>query len=188
MLRRALGGCQSATNVDKATELWYAQPAKEWMESLPVASGRLIFWILIVLSGIVCRQHARNCRLSGYVPTGLSANGLKISNKHIPTIGTLLICWRFILSLRLPHLAEGARRTIENRLAAADWEDTEWSRANMICFYARLKDARQAYKSVQLLEGKLSHENLMTVFPGGIAGAEGDIYSFGGKTVILSMF
>lgn len=81
---------------------------------------------------------------------------------------------------KTPELAEAARKTIENRLSAENWEDTEWSRANMICMYARLKDAQEAYKSVQLLQGKLSRENLMTVSPGGIAGAEGDIYSFDG--------
>lgn len=82
---------------------------------------------------------------------------------------------------KTPELAETARKTIENRLSAENWEDTEWSRANMICMYARLKDAQEAYKSVQLLQGKLSRENLMTVSPGGIAGAEGDIYSFDGN-------
>lgn len=82
---------------------------------------------------------------------------------------------------KTPELAEAARKTIENRLSAENWEDTEWSRANMICMYVRLKDAQEAYKSVQLLQGKLSRENLMTVSPGGIAGAEGDIYSFDGN-------
>ena len=82
---------------------------------------------------------------------------------------------------KTPELPEAARKTIENRLSAENWEDTEWSRANMICMYARLKDAQEAYKSVQLLQGKLSRENLMTVSPGGIAGAEGDIYSFDGN-------
>lgn len=82
---------------------------------------------------------------------------------------------------KTPELAEGVRKTIENRLSADNWEDTEWSRANMICLYARLKDAQEAYKSVQLLQGKLSRENLMTVSPGGIAGAEDDIYSFDGN-------
>ena len=82
---------------------------------------------------------------------------------------------------KTPELAEAARKTIENRLSAENWEDTEWSRANMICMYARLKDAQEAYKIVQLLQGKLSRENLMTVSPGGIAGAEGDIYSFDGN-------
>ena len=90
----------------------------------------------------------------------------------------------FILTYTFPMLNSGlgaARKTIENRLSAENWEDTEWSRANMICMYARLKDAQEAYKSVQLLQGKLSRENLMTVSPGGIAGAEGDIYSFDGN-------
>lgn len=82
---------------------------------------------------------------------------------------------------KTPELTEAARKTIENRLSAENWEDTEWSRANMICMYARLKDVQEAYKSVQLLQGKLSRENLMTVSPGGIAGAEGDIYSFDGN-------
>lgn len=86
-----------------------------------------------------------------------------------------------ITLVKTPELAEAARKTIENRLSAENWEDTEWSRANMICMYARLKDAQEAYKSVQLLQGKLSRENLMTVSPGGIAGAEGDIYSFDGN-------
>lgn len=83
---------------------------------------------------------------------------------------------------KTPELAAGVRKTIEGRLSAKDWEDTEWSRANMICLYARLKDAEEAYKSIQILQGKLSRENLMTVSPGGIAGAEGDIYSFDGNT------
>lgn len=80
-----------------------------------------------------------------------------------------------------PDLAEATRKTMEMRLSAEGWEDTEWSRANMICFYARLKDASKAYESVKTLEGKLSRENLMTVSPGGIAGAENDIYAFDGN-------
>lgn len=80
-----------------------------------------------------------------------------------------------------PDLAEATRKTMELRLAAEGWEDTEWSRANMICFYARLRDAAKAYESVKILEGKLSRDNLMTVSPGGIAGAENDIYAFDGN-------
>ena len=80
-----------------------------------------------------------------------------------------------------PDLAEATRKTMELRLSAEGWEDTEWSRANMICFYARLRDADKAYESVKILEGKLSRDNLMTVSPGGIAGAENDIYAFDGN-------
>lgn len=81
-----------------------------------------------------------------------------------------------------PELAIAARKTIEARLAAKDWEDTEWSRANMICFYARLKDPIEAYKSVNMLQGKLARENMLTVSPAGIAGAPSDIFAFDGNT------
>lgn len=83
---------------------------------------------------------------------------------------------------KTPELAKAARITIEKRLAAKDWEDTEWSRANMICFYARLKDPIKAYKSVVQLLGKLSRENMFTVSPAGIAGAGEDIFAFDGNT------
>ena len=39
---------------------------------------------------------------------------------------------------KTPELANAARITIERRLAAIVWDDTDWSRAIMICFYARL--------------------------------------------------
>lgn len=83
---------------------------------------------------------------------------------------------------KTPELAQAARITIEKRLAAKDWEDTEWSRANMICFYARLKDSVKAYNSVKQLMGKLSRENMFTVSPAGIAGAANDIFAFDGNT------
>lgn len=82
---------------------------------------------------------------------------------------------------RQPQLAAAVRRTFDLRLSAEGWEDTEWSRANAIGVYARLADAEEAYRSVKTLEGNLSRENLMTVSPGGIAGAENDIYAFDGN-------
>ena len=83
---------------------------------------------------------------------------------------------------KTPELAQAAAKTIEKRLAAKDWEDPEWSRANMICFYARLKDSEKAYSSVKQLLGKLSRENMFTVSPAGIAGAGEDIFAFDGNT------
>ena len=83
---------------------------------------------------------------------------------------------------RHPQLAAAVRRTFDLRLSAEGWEDTEWSRANAIGVYARLADAEEAYRSLKTLEGNLSRENLMTVSPGGIAGAEGDIYAFDGNS------
>ena len=39
-----------------------------------------------------------------------------------------------------PELAAASRRSLELQTASPDWEDTEWSTANMLCLYARLKD------------------------------------------------
>ena len=77
-----------------------------------------------------------------------------------------------------PELMEASRRAIEGQLQAPGWEDTEWSRANMLCFYARLKDGEEAHRSLVELYSKFMRENLMTVSPAGIAGAESDIFSF----------
>ena len=81
-----------------------------------------------------------------------------------------------------PELAAAARKTIELRLATPDWEDTEWSRANMICYYARLLDAETACNSLYMLLNSLSRENLMTVSPAGIAAAPYDIFVLDGNT------
>ncbi len=83
---------------------------------------------------------------------------------------------------KTPELAKAAKKTIEYRLAAEGWEDTEWSRANMICFYARLKDPSEAYKSLVMLQSDFSRENLMTISPAGIAGAPYDIFVLDGNT------
>ena len=80
-----------------------------------------------------------------------------------------------------PELATAARCTIELRLATPDWEDTEWSRANMICMYARLRDAEAANASVHQLLTELTRENLLSISPAGIAGAPYDIFIFDGN-------
>lgn len=82
---------------------------------------------------------------------------------------------------RTPELAAAARKTIEHRLAAPGWEDVEWSRANMICLYARLFDAERAYESVVQLQREFARENLLTVSPEGIAGAPYDIFIYDGN-------
>ena len=79
---------------------------------------------------------------------------------------------------KTPRLMSAARKSIEKQLSAPKWEDTEWSRANMINFFARTKDADKAYHSLQGLYREFMRENLMTVSPAGIAGAEKDIFSF----------
>ncbi|MEG2598703.1 MAG: glycoside hydrolase N-terminal domain-containing protein [Muribaculaceae bacterium] len=80
-----------------------------------------------------------------------------------------------------PNLAKAARKTHYDRLAAKDWEDTEWSRANAICYSARLKDTVDAYESVKQLLRGLTRENLLSVSPKGIAGAPCDIFIFDGN-------
>lgn len=86
-----------------------------------------------------------------------------------------------ISAVRTPELAAAARKTIELRLAAPGWEDVEWSRANMICLYARLFDAEKAYESVVQLQREFTRENLLTISPEGIAGAPYDIFIYDGN-------
>lgn len=80
-----------------------------------------------------------------------------------------------------PELAEAVDRTIERRLTAEGWEDVEWSRANMICFYARLKNPVKAEESVNILMSDFARENLLSISPKGIAGAPYDIFIFDGN-------
>lgn len=80
-----------------------------------------------------------------------------------------------------PELAKAAAKTISNRLNAHGWEDVEWSRANMICFNARLKNSVEAYQNVILLQRYFTRENLLTISPKGIAGAPYDIFIFDGN-------
>lgn len=83
-----------------------------------------------------------------------------------------------ISPFKTPGLAEGCRLFLENQTSHANWEDTEWTRGNNINFYARLLDGEKAYESLKGLYTGFIRENLMTVSPAGIAGAESDIFSF----------
>ena len=79
---------------------------------------------------------------------------------------------------KTPELMEAAKRTITNQTQAHGWEDTEWSAANMLCFNSFLKEGDMAHEWLQDLFRKFTRENLMTVSPKGIAGADEDIFSF----------
>ena len=83
-----------------------------------------------------------------------------------------------ISSDKTPELAKAAERSVYRQLNSENWEDVEWSRANMICFYARLRNAEEAYKNLKGLLIEFSRENLFTMSPAGIASAESDIFSF----------
>ena len=63
-----------------------------------------------------------------------------------------------------PTLAAAARRTLEARLAAGGGH-TGWSRAWLICFYARLGDGNEAERHVRLLLGKSTLPNMLGTHP-----------------------
>lgn len=79
---------------------------------------------------------------------------------------------------KTPALAKAAEKVVVNRLNADGWEDTEWSRANMLCVYARLKNAEEAYKNLQGIFTEFARDNMFAVAPGGVALAESDIFEF----------
>lgn len=77
-----------------------------------------------------------------------------------------------------PELVEACRKSLDSQTASPNWEDTEWSTANMLCFRARMKEGEAAHGWLQNLFKRFMRENLMTVSPAGIAMAEYDIFSF----------
>ncbi len=81
-----------------------------------------------------------------------------------------------------PEFAEAARVTIDRRLSQPDWEDVEWSRANLLCYFARLREAERAHDSVLKLLGKLTDPNLLTFSAAGIAGAKENIFIIDGNS------
>lgn len=87
---------------------------------------------------------------------------------------------------RTPELAEACRRFLDLQTKNGAWEDTEWTRGNMINFYARLQDGEEAYRSLLGLYTGFMRENLMTVSPAGVAGAEEDIFSFDATEAAVS--
>ena len=83
---------------------------------------------------------------------------------------------------KTPELAKAARTTIERRTGHKDWEDVEWSRANLINFFARLYDGESAHKHVVGLLLEDTDHNLMTFSRAGVAGAQENIFAIDGNT------
>jgi alpha-L-fucosidase 2 len=83
---------------------------------------------------------------------------------------------------KTPALARAARVTLERRINQPDWEDTEWSRANLVNYYARLWDGEAAHRHLVGLIGKATEDNLLTYSRGGVAGAEQNIFVVDGNT------
>jgi alpha-L-fucosidase 2 len=81
-----------------------------------------------------------------------------------------------------PALAQAARVTIERRINQPNWEDSEWGRADLVNFYARLLDAENAHKHFTGLLANAAEDSLLTYSRGGVAGAESNIFSLDGNT------
>ncbi|MDE6071688.1 MAG: glycoside hydrolase family 95 protein [Muribaculaceae bacterium] len=77
-----------------------------------------------------------------------------------------------------PDLAEASLKGLNIQTSDPNWEDTEWSTANMLCYHARLHDGDAAHGWLQNLFKVFTRDNLMTVSPAGVAMAEEDIFSF----------
>jgi alpha-L-fucosidase 2 len=83
---------------------------------------------------------------------------------------------------KTPALAKAARISLERRIQQPNWEDTEWSRANLINYYARLWDGETAYQHLVGLIAKATEDNLLTYSRGGVAGAPQNIFAIDGNT------
>ena len=81
-----------------------------------------------------------------------------------------------------PALARAAEVTIERRMNTPKWEQSEWGRANLVVYYARLLNGDRAHKYLESLVAKAADDNLLTFSSGGIAGAEQNIFAIDGNT------
>jgi len=84
-----------------------------------------------------------------------------------------------------PKLAEAARVTIRRRTSQEDWEDTGWSRANLLLFAARLQDGAWAHQLIRGALHNLTETNLMVVHPP-LAGAKRNVYELDGNTGVCT--
>jgi alpha-L-fucosidase 2 len=81
-----------------------------------------------------------------------------------------------------PELARAAKVTIERRLNAPHWEQSEWGRANLVAYYARLLEGDTAYQYLVSLISKAADHNLLTFSSAGVAGASQNIFAIDGNT------
>jgi len=83
---------------------------------------------------------------------------------------------------RTPQLARAAEITIQRRMNAPHWEQSEWGRANLVVYYSRLLKGELALEALAGLLGKAADDNLLTYSSGGVAGAESNIFALDGNT------
>lgn len=81
-----------------------------------------------------------------------------------------------------PELARAAEVTIRRRMDAPHWEQSEWGRANLILYFARLLQGESAHKYLVGLLAKAADANLLTFSSAGIAGATQNIFAVDGNT------
>jgi alpha-L-fucosidase 2 len=81
-----------------------------------------------------------------------------------------------------PTLAKAARITLERRIHNPKWEDTEWSRANLVNYYAKLWDGEEAHQHLVGLIAKATDDNLLSCSRGGVAGADQNIFAIDDNT------
>lgn len=83
---------------------------------------------------------------------------------------------------RTPELANAAEVTLDRRIHAPNWEQSEWGRANLIAYYARLLKGDAAQEALVGLVARAANANLLTFSSGGVAGADQDIFAIDGNT------
>ncbi len=81
-----------------------------------------------------------------------------------------------------PELARAAEVTIRRRMDAPHWEQSEWGRANLVVYFARLLKGEQAHQYLVSLVAEAADANLLTFSSGGIAGASQNIFAVDGNT------
>ncbi len=81
-----------------------------------------------------------------------------------------------------PALAHAAEVTIQRRMDTPNWEQSEWGRANLVVYHARLLKGDLAHKYLESLVAKAADVNLLTFSSGGVAGAEQNIFAIDGNT------
>ena len=81
-----------------------------------------------------------------------------------------------------PALACAAEVTIQHRMDAPHWEQSEWGRANLVVYYARLLKGNEAHRYLLGLIAKSADANLLTYSSAGVAGAHQNIFAIDGNT------
>lgn len=83
---------------------------------------------------------------------------------------------------RTPEFARAAEVTLDRRIHAPNWEQSEWGRANLAAYYARLLKGDAALDALTGLVARAADDNLLTFSSSGVAGADQNIFAIDGNT------